>query len=269
LECHPIFSNPYYHKLVVRTTYNGNGQRVKKVVSGTTTVFHYSLLGQLIAESDGSGATTAEYVYITSTPLAKIDSTGTNYIHNDHLGTPVAMTDATGAKVWEIATKPFGDGATITGTATLNLRFPGQYYDAETGQNYNLNRDYNPVVGRYIESDPLGIQEGTNHIYNYAKMNPINLTDPSGLIVPPALKPGGDCLECDEWLILQCMMRKPATPNSALACAKCIFTYNPYTKQYDPISCSQCFATLTMHVVDCYKEVCKKGKRDKCGKCVF
>ncbi|HKT32478.1 MAG TPA: RHS repeat-associated core domain-containing protein [Gammaproteobacteria bacterium] len=43
------------------------------------------------------------------------------------------------------------------GTFAYNLRFPGQYYDAETGHDYNYFRDYDPTVGRYIESDPLGV----------------------------------------------------------------------------------------------------------------
>jgi len=162
-------------------TYNANAQRVKKIVNGKTTVFHYDLRGQLIAESDNTGATTAEYVYLNSKPLAKIDLSGTNYIHNDHLGTPVAMTAATRAKVWEITTKPFGNGATITGTANLNLRFPGQYFDAETGMNYNYYRDYNPEIGRYLQSDLSGINKGFNHLYAFVGNNPVIFIDIFGL----------------------------------------------------------------------------------------
>jgi len=69
-------------------TYNGNGQRVKKIVSGVTTIFHYSLYGQIIAESNSAGQITAEYVYLNGQPLAKIEGADTYYYHNDHLGTP-------------------------------------------------------------------------------------------------------------------------------------------------------------------------------------
>jgi RHS repeat-associated protein len=67
------------------------------------------------------------------------------------------MTSPTKAIVWQIEAKPFGDGATITGPALLNLRFPGQYYDSETGLHQNWFRDYMPKTGRYIEADPFGL----------------------------------------------------------------------------------------------------------------
>ena len=90
-------------------TYNGNGQRVKKVVNGTTTIFHYSLNGQIIAESNSAGTITAEYVYLNGQPLAKIEGANTYYYHNDHLGTPQKMTDASGTVVWSADYKPFGE----------------------------------------------------------------------------------------------------------------------------------------------------------------
>jgi RHS repeat-associated protein len=79
-------------------------------------------------------------------------------IHNDHLGTPQKMTDSTGAVVWSVDYKPFGEASITVSTITNDLRFPGQYYDAETGLNYNYFRDYNPTIGRYIEADPIGMQ---------------------------------------------------------------------------------------------------------------
>ena len=78
--------------------------------------------------------------------------------------------------------KPFGEAVTVTGTITNNLRFPGQYYDAETGLNYNYYRDYNPALGRYLQADVIGIQYGENHLYVYTEGNPLNIADPLGLM---------------------------------------------------------------------------------------
>nr|WP_318835801.1 RHS repeat-associated core domain-containing protein [Acinetobacter oleivorans] len=62
----------------------------------------------------------------------------------------------------------------------FNLRFPGQYYDEVTKQHYNHNRFYNPVLGRYVEPDCIGLEGGLNP-YIYAGANPIKNVDPSGL----------------------------------------------------------------------------------------
>ena len=161
-------------------TYNGNGQRVKKNVNGTTAIFHYSLNGQLIAESNSAGTITAEYVYLNGQPLAKMEGDDVYYYHNDHLATPQKMTDSSGAVVWSADYKPFGEATITVSTITNNLRFPGQYYDVETGTHYNYFRDYNPVIGRYIERDPIGQLAGPN-IYLYVLGNPIRFKDRHGL----------------------------------------------------------------------------------------
>jgi RHS repeat-associated protein len=108
------------------------------------------------------------------------------YFHNDHLGTPQAMSDASGRKVWEAEYEPFGkavvnqdpdgDGQIVIN----NLRFPGQYFDAETGLHYNYYRDYQPETGRYLQPDPIGLMGGLNP-YRYVRNNPINAMDPLGL----------------------------------------------------------------------------------------
>lgn len=73
---------------------------------------------------------------------------------------------------------PFGDGLSITGTATNNKRFVAQYFDNETAFHYNYRRDYDPVIGRYIEADPIGLAGGLDP-YSYAGSNPASLTDPN------------------------------------------------------------------------------------------
>ena len=104
-------------------------------------------------------------------------------VHNDHLGTPHKMTDPNQGVVWSAYYKPFGAATTTVSTITNNLRFPGQYFDVETGLNYNYYRDYDPLRGGYIESDPVGIDRGKNYLYAYAHNNPIINSDPFGLSV--------------------------------------------------------------------------------------
>jgi RHS repeat-associated protein len=101
-------------------------------------------------------------------------------IHNDHLATPQKMTNSNGVVVWAADYKPFGEVNITTNTITNNLRFPGQYYDAETGLNYNARRDYNPALGRYIETDPAGLTSDKT-LYVYAQSNPLRYIDPLGL----------------------------------------------------------------------------------------
>jgi len=102
----------------------------------------------------------------------------------DHLGTPQMLTDRTGAIEWEASYRPFGE-ATVTVdesfTDAYNLRFPGQYFDAETGLHYNWFRDYDAALGRYLESDPIGLAGGWN-TYAYVGGNPVMRVDPRGLL---------------------------------------------------------------------------------------
>jgi RHS repeat-associated protein len=68
-------------------------------------------------------------------------------------------------------------------TTIINtFRFPGQYYDEETGLHYNYFRDYQPMIGRYVEADPIGIKGGKNYLYGYVGNNPVNLADSLGLM---------------------------------------------------------------------------------------
>jgi len=171
---------------VAEYTYNGLGQRVIKAVGDVTSVFHYDLTGKLIAESLANGTITAEYLYMGKIRIAKVDvSTGKIYYYlNDRLGTPQLMTDDTGTIVWEATYRPFGE-ATVNPKSTVvnNFRFPGQYYDEETGLHYNYFRYYDPRTGRYFRADPIGLR-GSINLYTYAHSNPVNLVDPTGEHVP-------------------------------------------------------------------------------------
>jgi len=114
------------------------------------------------------------------------DGTTTAYaIETDHLGTPRLLTDATQQPRWRWTSPPFGDVPPDDDPAGLapvsfNLRFPGQYYDRESGLSYNWHRYYDAETGRYVQSDPIGLAGGIN-TYAYVGGNPVSYTDPAGL----------------------------------------------------------------------------------------
>ena len=129
-------------------------------------------------------------------PVAQIEKSGVTEnlirLHTDHLATTRLATDNTGKVVWRWDGEAFGatlpnedpdgDGVLVA----LNLRFPGQYADVETGLFYNYFRYYDPKVGRYITSDPIGLDGGDN-TYRYVGNDPLGNFDPFGLfqIIPP------------------------------------------------------------------------------------
>jgi RHS repeat-associated protein len=112
------------------------------------------------------------------------------YVHTDHLNSPRKVAQpTTGTLAWRWDSDPFGTAAPNQnpaglGTFAYNLRFPGQYYQAETGLNYNDERDLDSLTGRYIESDPVGLVGGLHSTYLYAHGDPISNIDPSGLAPP-------------------------------------------------------------------------------------
>src|SRR5581483_8542096 len=159
--------------------YNAFNQRTRKTTSNGTTVYHYDLQGRLIAETTVTGNLVRDYVYADDQPIAKIESGETVlYVYTDHLDTPRVGTNQSQNVVWRWEGNAFGD-TPPTGSAILNLRFAGQYYDFETGL-YNNNRYYDPRIGRYVTSDPVGLAGGLN-TYSYVYNSPLRYIDPSGL----------------------------------------------------------------------------------------
>jgi RHS repeat-associated protein len=201
----------------VKTTsylFNGLEQRLKKsgptdqVVSGAS-YYAYDEASHTIGEYDANLKVIYETVYLGDTPVAvlKQNTTGSGtsavttttvyYIYSDQIDTPRVITRATDNKMvwrWDGA-DPFGlfypieNPSALAATPaityaqpafTFNNRFPGQTYDKESGLHYNLNRDYDPYLGRYIESDPIGLRGGIN-TYGYVLGNPDFYTDTDGL----------------------------------------------------------------------------------------
>jgi RHS repeat-associated protein len=132
-----------------------------------------------------------EYVYLGDIPVAVFlsGSPTPHYIHVDHLNTPRLVANAAQQTVWRWDHwEPFGatgpdENPSGLGVFELPLRFPGQYFDKETNLHYNYFRDYDPSLGRYGESDPIGLEGGLN-TYSYVGGNPLIWTDPTGEAIP-------------------------------------------------------------------------------------
>jgi RHS repeat-associated protein len=186
------------------TTYlhNGLGQRVAKIRGDDSVTYYvFDQEGRLLGEYDQIGKPIQETVYLGDLPVAVLKtvsspsggavsdiSTELFYIYADHINTARVITTSKNSRIvwrWD-SSDPFGfhqpeetpDGRT---SFTYNPRFPGQVFDKETNKHYNYHRDYDPQTGRYIQSDPIGLEGGIN-TYNYVGADPISKSDPQGLL---------------------------------------------------------------------------------------
>ena len=174
-------------QIIAQYTYNPFGQRVSKNINGITTYFLYSQEG-LVAEYSQTGQLKTEYHYQPNStwmtnPLFMRNNFGeVLYYYNDHLGTPQALYNKQGQQKWQANYSAFGQAEIINNLVTQNLRFSGQYYDDESGLHQNFFRDYDPRIGRYIQTDPIGLRGGIN-TYAYVGGNPLVFIDPFGLVL--------------------------------------------------------------------------------------
>lgn len=199
--------------------YNHQGLRVVKTVtppdgSPRREYTLYDTQRNRIADLDAQGRITRQYVWIDDLLIAVINakepaapasvdpgsaqasalssvwgallrSSRIAYVHSNHLGAPVAVTDDNAKPIWRASYSPYGqrlnDGATPN-NFNLALRLPGQWEDPETGLHYNDQRYYDSAIGRYISADPLGLDGGFN-AHAYVANNPLGYTDPLGLVL--------------------------------------------------------------------------------------
>lgn len=175
--------------------YSGRGERVHKVQdnSGTPVVdlYIYNETGQMLhsLKQEWTGGSPAEtpvdYLFVDAIPVAQIRAKTLSYIEADHLGTPrVSATPATNDPEWswDLLGDAFGANEAVTaiGGGKVDLRYPGQWFDGETGLNYSYFRDYDASIGRFIESDPSGMADGPD-IFSYVSNSPLTYFDDKGL----------------------------------------------------------------------------------------
>ena len=195
------------------------GRRIAKTVKQgsqtKTTYYIYSEQG-LMAEADEKGQMTKAYrfnpttmqlglwstdpVWQAETPNGSLTDPKARYdwLHTDHLGTPILATTKEGQTSWKAIAESFGSTQIIEQDIEVNLRFPGQYFDAETGTYYNFHRDYRPNAGRYLQEDPIGLEGGIN-LFAYVNNNPLLLIDSFGLKGKAKAK-ADPCPTCDAQL---------------------------------------------------------------------
>jgi RHS repeat-associated protein len=176
--------------------YDAMGRQAIRTLTWPSPVTIHSVFdsqGRRIAEyNETTGALIREYIWLGWEPVAVIEGSAIFHIRTDHIGRPVFATSrafnqssSPGVVVWSATYTPFGGVTTSTGTP-ITARFPGQWFQSESGLHQNWMRDYDPTTGRYLEADPLGLIDGAS-VYGYAGQSPIMNADPSGQCFGPAI----------------------------------------------------------------------------------
>jgi len=157
--------------------YNGDGLRVSRTASGSTSYFVWSLAESVpLLLSDGTNS----FVYgLGGLPVERINGKEEPlYLHHDQQGSTRMLTNATGENVGSVTYDAYGNVLERKGTATSALGYDGQYTDSDTGLIYLRARYYDPATGQFVTVDPR--TKETQEVYAYAANNPLALGDPSG-----------------------------------------------------------------------------------------
>jgi RHS repeat-associated protein len=158
--------------------YNGDGLRMNKTVSGTTSQFLWDVAGSPPALIKDSSTL---YIYGPGgQPMEQINGSTAIWLHHDQLGSIRLITDGNGVGQATYAFDVYGNLASSTGAISNPIRFAGEYRDAESGFYYLRARYYDPSNSQFISRDPA--VQRTGEPYGYGDDNPLNATDPTGLL---------------------------------------------------------------------------------------
>ncbi|AZR32999.1 RHS repeat protein [Xanthomonas vasicola] len=171
--------------------YNGKGEQIRRFLGTANTYTLFDEAGHWLGDYDSNGTPKQQAIWLDDLPVGLLaNANKLHYIEPDHLGSPRVVIDPTrDVAVWTWSLKgeafgntapnqdPDGDGAALV----LDMRFPGQRFDAASGLNQNYFRDYEAATGRYGQSDPIGLDGGST-TYSYTGSSPLMWKDTNGLV---------------------------------------------------------------------------------------
>ena len=169
--------------------YDAHRRRVRQDINGETIYSVYTSSGAMVFRHNATTGEATDYLRLGGRTIARLATSGgattVTYTHSDHLGSPAAATNAAGALLWREDYTPFGEARQAPAANDDGESFTGHIADTDTGLVYMQARYYDPAIGRFLSNDPVGFASGGVGYFNryaYVGNNPLNATDPTGMV---------------------------------------------------------------------------------------